>query len=61
MTNAVDGGAAGAGASMEEFKRQQDIWAEELKKADARAQKFKEEVDGLLETKRQLRSETVAL
>lgn len=46
---------------IEEFKRQQDIWAEELRKADARAQKFKEEVDGMLDIKRQMRTENVAL
>lgn len=46
---------------MDEFKRQQDIWAEELRKADARAQKFKDSVDELQEIKRQLKSDNASL
>jgi chromosome segregation ATPase len=61
MTRALDGGASGNQRDNEEFRLQQDLWAQELKKADARAQKFKEDLDRLAEDKRELRSESVAL
>jgi len=41
----------------EHFKRQQEIWAQELRRADERADKFKQEADHLVHSKGQLQSE----
>lgn len=46
MTNAVQRSDFGHNdAQREEFRRQQDIWAQEIRRADERVQKFKEESD----------------
>jgi hypothetical protein len=51
MTNHLDGGNLGSSADQ---KRQEDIWAQELRRADERADKFKNEVEELLKSKRAL-------
>lgn len=56
ITGTLDGGPSNNSASSE-LKMQNEMWAQELRRADERAQKFKDEVDRLLDTKRQLKSE----
>ena len=60
MSAQLDAGSAPASAH-EDFKKQQEIWAQELRRSDERAQKFKEEIDELLVTKRQLTQQATQL
>ena len=45
----------------EHFQRQQEIWAVELRRADERADKFKDEADALAQAKHQLQQELILL
>lgn len=53
MSAQLDSNSAPASAH-DDFKKQQEIWAQELRRSEERAQKFKEEIDDLLAAKRQL-------
>jgi len=44
MTSLADGSGTALNAT-EDFRKQQAVWREELKRAEERAQRFKNEVD----------------
>ena len=60
MTSQVSGGVHET-RNADEFKKQMKIWQDEVKKAEERAQRFKEEVDKLLDSKRHMRAENASL
>ena len=55
MTNKLE--AAQNSQNDDNMKQQQDIWAQELRRSDERAEKFKNEIDQLMLSKRGLEAD----